>query len=71
MALTSECHLQREVTSCLQRIIYTSLNDHNFVSCKDYPFKFSVILHKSYSPVEKQNDLELDFKVYFFVETCC
>ena len=23
------------------------------------------------SPVEKQNDLELDFKVFFFVDSCC
>ena len=26
----------------------------------------------TYSPVEKQNDLELDFKVFFsFVDSCC
>ena len=25
----------------------------------------------SYSPVENQNDLELDFKVFFFVDSCC
>ena len=24
-----------------------------------------------YSPVENQNDLELDFKVFFFVYSCC
>ena len=24
-----------------------------------------------YSPVENQNDLELDFKVFFFVDSCC
>ena len=24
-----------------------------------------------YSPVENQNDLELDFKVVFFVDSCC
>ena len=23
------------------------------------------------SPVENQNDLELDFKVFFFVDSCC
>ena len=23
------------------------------------------------SPVESQNDLELDFKVFFFVDSCC
>ena len=26
---------------------------------------------KPYSPVENQNDLELDFKVFFFVDSCC
>ena len=25
----------------------------------------------SSSPVENQNDLELDFKVFFFVDSCC
>ena len=24
-----------------------------------------------YSPVENQNDLELDFKVFFFADSCC
>ena len=24
-----------------------------------------------YSPVENKNDLELDFKVFFFVDSCC
>ena len=24
-----------------------------------------------FSPVENQNDLELDFKVFFFVDSCC
>ena len=28
-------------------------------------------LQYHYSPVENQNDLELDFKVYFFVDSCC
>ena len=23
------------------------------------------------SPVENQNDLELDFKVFFFIDSCC
>ena len=23
------------------------------------------------SPVENQNDLELDFKVFFYVDSCC
>ena len=26
---------------------------------------------KDNSPVENQNDLELDFKVFFFVDSCC
>ena len=26
---------------------------------------------KYYSPVENQNDLELDFKVFFFADSCC
>ena len=26
---------------------------------------------KLFSPVENQNDLELDFKVFFFVDSCC
>ena len=26
---------------------------------------------RSNSPVENQNDLELDFKVFFFVDSCC
>ena len=26
---------------------------------------------KDYSPVENQNDLELDFKVFFFADFCC
>ena len=30
---------------------------------------FSVIL--LISPVENQNDLELDFKVFFFANSCC
>ena len=24
-----------------------------------------------FSPVENQNDLELDFKVFFFIDSCC
>ena len=27
--------------------------------------------YKINSPVENQNDLELDFKVFFFVDSCC
>ena len=27
--------------------------------------------HFPNSPVENQNDLELDFKVFFFVDSCC
>ena len=26
---------------------------------------------KAYSPVENKNDLELDFKVFFFTDSCC
>ena len=47
MALMSERHLQRLVTSCLKRIIYTSLNAHIFVICKDNLLKFSEIVHNS------------------------
>ena len=25
----------------------------------------------TYSPVESQNDMELDFKVFFFIDSCC
>ena len=25
----------------------------------------------TFSPVENQNDLELDFKVFFFADSCC
>ena len=25
----------------------------------------------SFSPVENKNDLELDFKVFFFTDSCC
>ena len=33
---------------------------------------FSLIdFSKAFSPVENQNDLELDFKVFFFVDSCC
>ena len=32
--------------------------------------KFQLI-NLTYSPVENQNDLELDFKVFFFVDSCC
>ena len=28
-------------------------------------------LKEGYSPVENQNDLELDFKVFFFADSCC
>ena len=31
----------------------------------------NVTLTKIFSPVENQNDLELDFKVFFFVDSCC
>ena len=31
---------------------------------------FSTVTH-AYSLVEHQNDLELDFKVFFFVDSCC
>ena len=31
-------------------------------------FKLSSL---SVSPVENQNDLELDFKVFFFADSCC
>ena len=30
-----------------------------------------VLLCSTNSPVENQNDLELDFKVFFFVDSCC
>ena len=26
---------------------------------------------RAYSPVENKNDLELDFKVFFFTDSCC
>ena len=34
---------------------------------------FSSLSDETYadSPVENQNDLELDFKVFFFVDYCC
>ena len=28
-------------------------------------------IHYTYSPVENKNDLELDFKVFFFTDSCC
>ena len=31
---------------------------------------YSFIVFK-YSPVENQNDLDLDFKVFFFIDSCC
>ena len=31
----------------------------------------SVFGEETYSPVENQYDLELDFKVFFFVDSCC
>ena len=30
-----------------------------------------VLLNKLNSLVENQNDLELDFKVFFFADSCC
>ena len=33
--------------------------------------KMIIIIFEGYSPVENQNDLELDFKVFFFVDSCC
>ena len=30
-----------------------------------------VSLPPPYSPVENKNDLELDFKVFFFTDSCC
>ena len=32
--------------------------------------QFSSLNRGSYSPIENQNDLELDFKVFFFVHSC-
>ena len=31
----------------------------------------SQFLMNDYSPLENQNDLELDFKVFFFIDSCC
>ena len=31
----------------------------------------SVLSGIPYSPVENKNDLELDFKVFFFTDSCC
>ena len=31
----------------------------------------NVDIVNSNSPVENQNDLELDFKVFFFADSCC
>ena len=33
--------------------------------------KFEFNWPSGFSPVENQNDLELDFKVFFFVDSCC
>ena len=30
-----------------------------------------IVSNKYYSPVENKNDLELDFKVFFFTDSCC
>ena len=35
------------MTSCLEHIVYISLNEHIFAICKDNLFKFSVIVHNS------------------------
>ena len=32
--------------------------------------KICVVIY-TYSPVENKNDLELDFKVFFFTDSCC
>ena len=29
------------------------------------------VVYRAYSPVENQNDMELDFKVFFFADSCC
>ena len=50
-----------------------SLLPHKVTSLEFYYFYMHVrMLHNgSYSPVENKNDLELDFKVFFFMDLCC
>ena len=33
--------------------------------------KWTVMEVAIFSPVENKNDLELDFKVFFFMDSCC
>ena len=36
-----------------------------------FPDHTHLLKHNANSPVENQNDLKLDFKVFFFVDSCC
>ena len=39
---------------------------------KKYTFCLPDFLgHSNFSPEENKNDLELDFKVFFFTDSCC
>ena len=48
---------------CLSIFLYRFVIDH--ITC--YYFR---LMAYSISPVENKNDLELDFKVFFFVDSC-
>ena len=43
--------------------------------CGSYNYFIYSVYHNDVffhiSPVENQNDLELDFKVFFFIDSCC
>ena len=54
------------MASTLHSPSHTNLNDVR-LSMK----KYQCLQDRLSSPVENQNDLELDFKVFFFVDSCC
>ena len=41
------------------------------ISLQGHVGELKPLLFSTHSPVENKNDLELDFKVFFFTDSCC
>ena len=51
--------------------VYIEKSDNNYYWGLYTFFYVYLSIIRTTSPVENQNDLELDFKVFFFVDSCC
>ena len=62
---------QKEDQKLVFKTDYHLMQVKSIAECSKRAFCNTFDLHKATSPVENQNDLELDFKVFFFVDSCC